>query len=98
MSAEEPHEIIFTVSLEGQRTRASWEEEYPSEVGVPFDFRINPDELHMVVLTQDGERLGQVDDVYYWPINETHTEFQFMGRMPMEFVEHINSFGIENSK
>ncbi len=98
MSAEEPHEIIFTVSLEGQRTRASWEEEYPSEVGVPFDFRINPDELHMVVLTQDGERLGQVDDVYYWPINETHTEFQFMGRMPVEFVEHINSFGIENSK
>ena len=98
MSAEEPHEIIFTVSLEGQRTRASWEEEYPSEVGVPFDFRINPDELRVVVLTETGERIGQVDDVYYWPINETHTEFQFMGRMPVEFVEHINSFGIENSK
>ena len=98
ISAEEPHEIIFTVSVEGQRTRASWDEEYPSEVGVPFDYRINPDELRMVVLTSDGERIGQISDVSYWPINEEHTQFQFMGRMPVEFVDHINAFGAADSE
>lgn len=94
--ADEPHEIIFTVSVEGQRTRASWGEEYPSEVGVPFDFRIKPEELRMVVFTADGTRLGQVNDIYYWPINEEHTEFQFMGKLPAEFVNHVNASGATN--
>lgn len=95
--ADEPHEIIFTVSVEGQRTRATWDEEYPSEVGVPFDYRIIPEQLRMVVLTADGTRLGEVNDVSYWPINDTHTEFQFMGRMPVEFVDHINAFRASNT-
>ena len=97
ISADEPHEIIFTVSVNGQRTRATWGEEYEDEVGVPFDYRINPEELRMVVLTDDGTRIGQIDDVTYWPINEAHTQFQFMGRMPQEFVEHINAFGAGNA-
>ena len=88
--ADESHEIMFTVSVDGQRTRASWGEEYPKEEGVPFDFRINPDDLRMVVFTADGTRLGQVSDIYYWPINEDHTEFQFMGKLPAEFVDHLN--------
>lgn len=96
ISADEPHEIMFTVSVEGQRTRASWEEDYPSEVGVPFDYRINPDDLRMVVFTSDGTRLGQVSDIYYWPINEDHTEFQFMGKLPAEFVNHVNTSGAAN--
>lgn len=97
ISPDVPHEITFTVSLEGQRTRALWGDGYdPSEVGVPFDFRINPDELRVVVFTKDGERLGQVSDIYYWPINQEHTEFQFTGKMPVEFVDHINAFGNEN--
>ena len=50
----------------------------------------------MVVFTEDGERLGQVNDIYYWPINESHTEFQFMGRMPAEFVDHVNANGAES--
>lgn len=96
ISPDVSHEITFTVSLEGQRTRASWEEDYPSEVGVPFDYRIIPDELRVVVFTNDGERLGQVSDIYYWPINQEHTEFQFTGKMPVAFVDHINAFGAEN--
>ncbi|MBR4046274.1 MAG: hypothetical protein IKK05_05155 [Alistipes sp.] len=96
ISPDVPHDITFTVSLEGQRTRASWGEGYPSEVGVPFDYRIIPDELRVVVFTDDDERLGQVSDIYYWPINQEHTEFQFTGKMPVEFVDHINAFGAEN--
>lgn len=96
ISIDEQHEIMFTVSLEGHRTRASWGEEYPKEGGVPFDYRINPDELDVVVLDDDGTRLGQVSDIYYWPINQEHTEFQFVGEMPMEFVEHVNTHGSEN--
>lgn len=90
--ADESHEIMFTVSVDGQSTRASsWGDEYPKEDGVPFDFRINPDDLRMVVFTADGTRLGQVSDIYYWPINEDHTEFQFMGKLPAEFVDHVNT-------
>lgn len=84
---------MFTVSVDGQRTRASWGEDYTKEEGVPFDFRINPDDLRMVVFTSDGTRLGQVSDIYYWPINEDHTEFQFMGKLPAEFVDHLNGNG-----
>ena len=81
---------MFTVSLSGQQTRASWDEGYdPSKVGENFDFRIMPDELRMVILTEGGERLGVIDHLDYWPINESHTEFQFMGQMPKECMEYL---------
>ena len=83
---------MFKVSLDNQRTKASWGEGYdPSEVGVPFDFRILPDELRLVILAQNGDRVATIQDLDYWPINETQTEFQFMGQMPAEFAEHFNS-------
>ena len=63
---------------------------------MPFDYRIDPEKLYMVVFASDGTRLGQIDDVTYWPVNESHTEFQFMGKMPVEFVDHINAFGTSN--
>ena len=56
ISPDKEYGVMFTVSLSGQHTRASWGEEYPSEEGVPFDFRIMPDNLRMVVLTDEGER------------------------------------------
>lgn len=84
---------MFTVSLSGQLSRASWEEDYPSELGVPFDFRIMPDDLCMIVSTTEGERVGIINDLDYWPINETHTAFQFIGEIPREVVEHINASG-----
>lgn len=85
---------MFTVSLSGQHTRAAWEEGYdPSEVGVPFDFRIMPDDLRIVIFNAKGERIGVIDELDYWPINEAHTEFQFMGKMPREILEYINASG-----
>ena len=90
---DKQYDVMFTVSLSGQHTRASWGEEYTSEEGVPFDFRIKPDDLRMVVYTADGERLGAISELYYWPTNQSHTEFQFTGKIPREVVEHINNSG-----
>ena len=97
LSTEETHGINFTLSLDSQRsgTRAPWSEEYPSEAGVPFDFRIQPENLRVVIFTEDGTRLGLVNELDYWPINEAHTEYQFVGQMPVEFVNHINENGDE---
>lgn len=90
MSADEPHTVTFTVALDQQRTKATWDEEYPSEAGVPFDFRLVPEDLRVVVYAQNGERVGVIQDLDYWPLNETHTEFQFIGQIPAEFVEYYN--------
>ena len=92
LSTEEPHGINFTISLDGQRdgTRATWGEEYPSKSGVPFDYRIIPEDLRVVIFTLDGTRIGTVSEVDYWPLNESHTVYQFVGKMPVEFVEHLN--------
>ena len=91
MSADEPHAVMFTVALDHQRTKAAWSEEDPSETGVPFDYRIIPEDLKVVVYAKDGSRVGILQDLGYWPINEAHTEFQFVGQLPPEFVEHFNA-------
>lgn len=90
MPADQARSIMFTVSLDNQRTKATWGEKYPSEAGVPFDFRIIPEDLRVVVYAEDGIRVGVLQDLYYWPTNEAHTEFQFMGQMPAEFVDYYN--------
>ena len=90
---EKQYDVMFTVSLSGPQTRASWDEEYPKEHGVPFDFRIKPDELRMAIFTQGGDRIGVIDNLDHWPINAEHTEFQFMGKMPKEFLNHLVANG-----
>ena len=87
----EPRSIMFTISLEGQKTRATWEDGYESETSVPFDCRIIPDGLQVIVLSQDGTRLGPIQNLYYWPINDLQTEFRFMGEMPQGFAEYYNA-------
>ena len=91
VSTDEPHDVMFTVSVEGRHTRAAWSEEYPSETGVPFDFRILPDQMRLVILTEDGTRVGEIRDLDYWPINDAHTEFQFVGQLPAEAIDSINA-------
>ncbi len=98
ISDDKQYGVMFTVSLSGQHTRASWGEEYPSEVGVPFDYRIKPNDLRMVVLTEAGERVGVINNLDYWPINESHTEFQFMGQLPSEVMKHIKENGQGNGQ
>ena len=91
MPADQPHAVMFTVALDQQRTKASWSDPYDSETCVPFDCRIIPEELRVVVYDEDGTRVGVLQDLGYWPINEEHTEFQFVGQLPPEFVEHYNT-------
>ena len=91
MPADQPHAVRFTLALDQQRTKAEWGKEYPSEPGVPFDCRIIPEDVRVVVYAQDGTRVGVLQDLGYWPINEAHTEFQFVGQLPPEFVEHFNA-------
>ena len=88
---DEPRDVMFTVSVEGRHTRAAWREEYPSETGVPFDYRILPDQMRLVILTEDGTRVGEIRDLDYWPINDAHTEFQFVGQLPAEAIAYINA-------
>ena len=90
MPADQPHAVMFTVALDQQRTKAAWSEDYPSEVGVPFDCRIIPEDLRVVIFAQDGSRVGVLRDLNYWPTNEAHTEFQFIGELPDEFVSYYN--------
>ncbi len=91
VSTDEPHDVMFTVSVEGRHTRATWEKEYPSETGVPFDYRILPDQMRLVILTTGGTRIGEIRDLDYWPINEEHTAFQFVGQLPSEAIAYINA-------
>lgn len=93
ISVDKQYDVMFTVSLSGQQTRTTWGDDYLSEDGVPFDYRIMPDNLRMVIFTNDGQRVGVISDMDYWPINESHTEFQFMGSMPREVLEYINNEG-----
>lgn len=91
VSTDEPHDVMFTVSLEGQHTRATWGEGYLSEEGVPFDKRIIPENLCMVILAPDGTRLGEIRDMDYWAIDEAHTIYQLNGQLPAEVIKHINT-------
>ena len=91
MPADKPHSVMFTVALDQQMTKAAWEEGYESEVGVPFDWRIIPENLRVLVFAEDGSRIGLLQDLYFWPTNEKQTEFQFMGEMPIEFIDKFNA-------
>ena len=99
---DKPFSVRFTVSLRSPQTRASWDEEYPTESAVPFDYRIMPEGLRVVVYAVDddrlGKRLGVINDLDYWPINESHTEFQFMGQLPQEVVAHLEANGESGGK
>ena len=90
MPADQPHAVMFTVALDQQRAKATWSDSYDSENGVPFDYRVIPEDLRVVVYAQDGTRVGVLQNLGYWPINEAHTEFQFIGQLPDEFVTYYN--------
>ena len=92
MPVDEPRSVMFTVSLDNHRTKATWGEDYsPKEEGVPFDFRLIPEDLRVVVFAQDGKRIGTIQNLDYWPIDDKHTQFHFIGQMPEGFAEDFNS-------
>ena len=86
--------VMFTIALDGHKTtRAAWGDSYASTEGNNFECRILPDELRVAVYTVEGEKLGEVQDLSCWAMNETHTEYRFMGAMPKEFAGHFDALG-----
>ena len=95
MPSDEPRSVMFTVALENQKTKASWEENQdevgePDPSAIPFDYRIAPEQLRVVVYALDGTRIGTIQNLDYWPINDNQTRFQFIGQMPEGFADHFN--------
>lgn len=88
-------DIIFTLKLDYAPTRATWEEDYPSDDGAPFDYRIQPNALRVFVTDTNNELIGELTNLSFWPANEAHTQFRFIGRMPEGFAEHFNGLGDE---
>lgn len=91
MPENEDRSIMFTISLEGQMTKATWGDDYDAENSVPFDSRVIPGNLRVEVYGMDGTSLGSIRNLYYWPVNESHTEFRFMGEMPDGFAQYYNA-------
>ncbi len=90
--------VLFTIALDEQNgTRATWGDSYPSTEANGFEHRILPNELRVAVYTTAGEKLGEVQRLSYWPINESHTEYRFMGAMPEGFMENFVSLADEDS-
>ena len=86
MPVDEARSITFTVSLENQRTKA----------GSINEDGIMPEGLQVAVFAADNEYIGPLQNLYYWPTDEKHTKFQFMGQMPEGFAEHFNTNGGES--
>lgn len=84
--------IVFSVShnYDGKRDD-SWGDEYTEDPGNYFENKIQPDGLRVIVYTTDNVKLGEVQDLYYWPSNEALTEYKFMGNMPENFTSHFMS-------
>ena len=89
--ADEPRNIIFTISFADNKSRAAWSDSYDKENGVPFDSRINPEKLHVVVFAQDGTRLGTLEYLLYFPTENDDTKYQFIGQMPAAFATHYKA-------
>ena len=91
------HTVVFSVSHShnGMRGGDTWNDDYTKDQGDAFENKILPDALRVSVYTTDNVKLGEVQDIYYWPSNESFTEYKFMGAMPDNFTSHFMSV-IEN--
>lgn len=92
------HNIMFSMSVDDNtRGGDKWEDDYTKEIGNTFEKRILPDALRVAIYTTENVKLGEVQDIYYWPNNEEMTEYKFMGTMPEAFTSHFMSL-IENEE
>lgn len=92
------HNIMFSMSVDDNtRGGDKWKDDYTKEIGNTFEKRILPDALRVAIYTTENVKLGEVQDIYYWPNNEEMTEYKFMGTMPEAFTSHFMSL-IENEE
>ena len=84
------HNIMFSMSVDDNtRGGDKWKDDYTKEIGNTFEKRILPDALRVAIYTTGNVKLGEVQDIYYWPNNEEMTEYKFMGTMPDAFTSHF---------
>lgn len=76
---EGEHTISFTIGFDGSVTRVDCNE---TEDKVPFDYLIHPGTLRVMLTDKSNNTLGEIERLYIWPTNESHTEFMFTGKLP----------------
>lgn len=60
---------------------ATWGDPYNAEIGNVFENRIMPDDLHVLVYKSDNTLVGPVDNLVWWPVDASQTEYEFMGEI-----------------
>lgn len=91
-SFSEPREVSFCIAISSSEgaTRAGWDEVAATdEVGQPFENKILPETLRVSVYGADNSYIGNVENLIYWPINET--TYQFNGVLPEAFMSNFES-------
>ena len=84
-------EVNFILAIDSPgATRASWEDaEATDEQGASFENRIEPERMRVAVYTANNDHLGDVEELIYWAIDDTHSRYQFNGKLPRALMNHI---------
>lgn len=92
-SLDEPREVNFVLAIDSpEATRAEWgSDDSGDAIGNTFENRILPESLRIAVYTTANQHLGDVEEVVYWPIDESGTRYQFQGRLPMAVTQNLES-------
>lgn len=76
---EGEHTISFTIGFDASTTRVECDE---TDYAVPFDYRIDPGTLRVMLTDTENNAIGEVERLYIWPTNDKQTEFEFTGKLP----------------
>lgn len=86
-------EINFVLAIDSpEASRAAWEDgESTDELGSSFENRIKPESMRVAVYTASNDHLGDIESLMYWPINDSHTRYQFNGKVPQALMNDMAS-------
>ena len=76
---EGEHTISFTIGFDASTTRVQCD---TTNYAVPFDYRIDPGTLRVMLTDTANNAIGEVERLYIWPTNDKQTEFEFTGKLP----------------
>lgn len=93
LSITDAREVNFVLAIDSPTdTRATWgESESTDQIGTSFENRIDPQTMRVEIYTLDNMRIGEVENLLYWPINQNNTRYQFNGKVPQALMDNIAS-------